>query len=167
MSAEELYQEVIMDHASRPRNFGELSDPTVRIEAENPMCGDEITLYLQTSKEDENHIAMAHFTGQACAICTASASMLTIKVRGLDCQRALELSRTFQQFLSLGPDEPSAPAIPIGDLKVLEGVRKFPMRVKCATLAWHALDQAIAEIARGGTQSKLIEGEIGPEIPSG
>lgn len=137
-----LYQEIILDHSRRPRNQGEIPDATARIEAENPLCGDELVLFVQS---EDGKIVRTTFTSQACAICTASASLLTTKIRNVSCERAREISTQFQTLLQTPLEtEPSVPA-GLGDLRALEGVRKFPMRVKCATLPWHALEQALEQ----------------------
>lgn len=155
MNTNELYQDIILDHSSRPRNFGKMEDADVSVEAENPLCGDELTLYLKTS-EGGSKVECTQFTGQACAICTASASLLTIKMRNVSSEKALALSREFQNLLLPGDSEQAAsPAPGLGDLQALAGVRNFPMRIKCATLSWHALEQAIAMAAAGGGTSRL------------
>lgn len=146
MNSEELYREIILDHAKRPRNFGVPEDATHKVEAENPLCGDELTLYIKCAPAD-NSLERVAFTGQSCAICTASASLLTIKTKGKSLEDAKKFSGLFQEMLRRKPEEPVGDLCPtLGDLSLLEGVRKFPMRVKCATMPWHALDQAIAEV---------------------
>lgn len=158
MNSDELYQEIIMDHAGRPRNYSVMPDPSFTVEAENPMCGDELTLCVKTS-EDGLRIEKTQFTGQSCAICTASASLLTTKIRSLSMSDAEKFSRTFQEMLKRTPETSVEDCEPLGNLQVLEGVRKFPMRVKCATLAWHALDQAIAQSQQGIPSSKTAISE--------
>jgi nitrogen fixation NifU-like protein len=144
---DELYQDVILDHSRRPRNFGELAGADARVHGDNPMCGDEITLQL---KFDGDKIGAAAFTGSGCSICMASASMLTQKVKNRTRAESAELSQVFQQLVT-GSKE-SSPDKRLGDLSLLQGVRKFPQRVKCATLAWHALDQALANPSANETQ---------------
>ncbi len=146
-SPEALYQEIILDHSRRPRNQGELASAQVRVEAENPLCGDELVLFLQA---EGGKVMRTAFTAQACAICTASASLLTTKMRQIPFAEARVLSRNFQSLLQLPETCPAAPEPKLGDLRALQGVRKFPMRVKCATLPWHALDQALEEAAAKG-----------------
>ena len=139
MNFEELYQEVILDHSRRPRNFGEMPDADVNIEADNPTCGDEITLHLKFGEADK--IERATFTGNGCAICMASASMMTQKLKNKTRADSTALMRNFYDLLIAKEEvEPSAA---LGDLALLKGVRKFPLRVKCATLGWHALEQAL------------------------
>jgi nitrogen fixation protein NifU and related proteins len=137
MELDELYQSMILDHARRPRNFGELSPPAIRSEGYNPSCGDQITLYVRTGPDAT--VRDIHFTGQACAICMASASLMTTQVKGKSVQDALRLEREFIKFLT-GPDDPD-PAL--GNLQAFEGVKRFPQRLKCATLSWHALEDAL------------------------
>ena len=139
MDFEELYQQVILDHSRRPRNFGELPDADVNIEADNPMCGDEIALHLKFGQDDK--IEGVTFTGSGCSICMASASMMTQKLKKKSREESSALMHTFHDMLT-AEQETEPPAV-LGDLALLKGVRKFPLRVKCATLAWHALEQAL------------------------
>lgn len=155
MNMDELYQEIIMDHAGKPRNYAVMEEPDAKVEAENPMCGDELTLFLRVSA-DGMRIEKTQFTGQSCAICSASASLLTTKVKNVGVEDAQELSGAFQQMLKIPAEESAeASAERLGNLQVLEGVRKFPMRVKCATLAWHALDHAIVQLREKGEPEKV------------
>jgi nitrogen fixation NifU-like protein len=166
MNTEELYREIILDHAKRPRNYGPVPDAGVRVEAENPLCGDELTLFLRTAPGADT-IEKAGFTGQACAICTASASLLTLKIKGKSLDAAAAFSATFQEMLRRKPDEPVGDVCPVlGDLSLLEGVRKFPMRVKCASMPWHALDAAIAQARQGGGEKSITEDEVPSHKPS-
>ena len=133
---ESLYKEAILDHYKRPRNRGELAAAT-RVETEiNPSCGDELELFLRL--EDER-ITGVSFVGEGCAISQASASMMTEAVAGKTLSEAREMSQQFKDMLR---GEPPAPAL--GELKVLQGVAKLHARVKCAALAWVALDKALA-----------------------
>lgn len=145
MDFEELYREVILDHARRPRNFGEMADADCHIHGDNPTCGDEVTLHLKFGAG--HHIDKAAFTGNACSICMASASLMTQKIKNHSREEALHLWRRFHDMLL----SESAPDLDdeLGDLQALQGVRKFPMRVKCATLPWQALKQALAEAEDG------------------
>jgi nitrogen fixation NifU-like protein len=146
MNSEELYREVILDHARRPRNCGPMEDATVRVEAENPLCGDELTLCLRASG-DGTSIEAIRFQAQACAICTASTSLLTQKIKGREIGEAHKFSEGFQKMLARPADESIEDVRGgLGDLGILEGVRKFPMRVKCATMPWRALDQALDQL---------------------
>jgi nitrogen fixation NifU-like protein len=140
---EELYQDVILDHSRRPRNFGEMPDADFHIHGDNPMCGDEVTLHVKFNPDDT--VGAISFTGNGCSICMSSASMLTQKIKRRTRAESMELSRAFQDLLTAPRD--TEPDKRLGDLALLQGVRKFPQRVKCATLAWHALDQALAKPA--------------------
>jgi nitrogen fixation protein NifU and related proteins len=140
MHFDELYQEIIMDHASHPRNYGEMEGATVRVEAENPSCGDELVLFLKAGEDGK--VSAVKFVGHACAICTASASLMTTQVRGRERAVCRELSKAFQRMVAGdGVVQES-----LGPLRALEGVRKFPLRVKCGTLPWHALEQALDQL---------------------
>jgi nitrogen fixation NifU-like protein len=143
---EELYQEVILDHSRRPRNFGELPDADVRVHGDNPACGDEI--HLAVKFREDGGLEEIKFTGHGCAISQASASMMTMKLKGKSRAEALEMARAFHDLVTGGPTEP---AYLLGDLRLMRGVRKFPQRVKCATLAWHALEQALRQSAGEST----------------
>lgn len=143
---EELYQEVILDHSRRPRNFGELPDAAVRVHGDNPACGDEI--HLAVKFREDGGLEEIKFTGHGCAISQASASMMTMKLKGKSRAEALEMARVFHDLVTGGPTEP---AYLLGDLRLMRGVRKFPQRVKCATLAWHALEQALRQSAGEST----------------
>ena len=138
MEIDELYQTIILDHAKRPRNFGELPPPAVKGEGYNPSCGDEVTVFVNESPGGT--IYQVRFTGQACAICMASTSLMTTRVKGKSIAEALGLKRLFIDFLT----KEAAPANGLGDLQALGGVKKFPQRLKCATLGWHALEGALA-----------------------
>lgn len=133
----ELYRETILDHAKAPRHFGKLDDPSHQAEGINPLCGDKLKLYLRL--DDGGVINDITFEGSGCAISVASASLLTETVLGLPVKNALERSAGVVQSLTgdHGDNE-------LGKLAALQGVREFPARVKCATLAWRALDAAIA-----------------------
>lgn len=143
MDLEELYQDVILDHSRRPRNFGEMPDADYHIHGDNPMCGDEVTLHVKFGAGDT--VEAVRFTGNGCSICMASASMMTQKIKSRTRAESAEISRAFQDLLTAPQD--AEPDKRLGDLALLRGVRKFPQRVKCATLAWHALEQALAKPA--------------------
>lgn len=139
MEFEELYQDIILDHSRRPRNFGELPEATVHVHGDNPMCGDEISVHLKFGPDDK--VEGISFTGNGCSICMASASLMTLKVKKKTRAEAEELMHNFQDLLT--SEEERAPSAKLGDLGLFIGVRKFPLRVKCATLAWHALEEAL------------------------
>ena len=132
----DLYQEVILDHNKRPRNFHALPDAR-QANGHNPLCGDRVTVYVRM---DEGRIAEAAFTGSGCAISKASASLMTEAVRGLLPDEARRLFATFRDAVTGQRDVPDDD---LGKMAVLTGVRDYPSRVKCATLAWHALDDAL------------------------
>ena len=135
----DLYQEVILDHNRRPRNFREMSEANRRQEGYNPLCGDRLTLYV---KLDGDRISDVSFQGTGCAISKASASLMTEALKGktVDDARAL-----FDRFHEMVTSPPEATPADLGKLSVLAGVREFPTRVKCASLAWHTLKAAVAE----------------------
>jgi nitrogen fixation protein NifU and related proteins len=151
MDLEELYQEVILDHSRRPRNFGVLEKPDVLVHGDNPACGDEIHLGVQFGSEGK--LEEIKFSGQGCAISQASASMMTAKLKGKSREQAMEMARTFKDLVT-GESEQSKS---LGDLQLLQGVRKFPQRVKCAMLAWRALEQALTQTAGEVTVSTEVD----------
>jgi nitrogen fixation NifU-like protein len=136
----DLYQEVVFDHNRNPRNFRVMDDATRKIDGFNPLCGDRITLYL---KLVDGVIEDVSFQGQGCAISTASASIMTEVVRGLTEQAAHDLFETFHRITT--GQEQDVRLEDLGKLAVLAGVRAYPARVKCATLAWHSLEAALAD----------------------
>jgi nitrogen fixation protein NifU and related proteins len=137
---EELYQEIILDHSRRSRNFGELEDATVRVHGDNPACGDEIHLSVQFGPDGK--LQEIKFTGHGCAISQASASLMTTKLKCRTPAEARMLAGAFHDLVT-GEDDQLSPSL--GDLQLLRGVRKFPQRVKCAMLAWRALQQALLQ----------------------
>ena len=137
---EDLYQEVILDHSRRPRNFGELPDAAVRVRGDNPACGDEI--YLGVKFDRDGGVADIKFSGGGCAISQASASLMTMKLKGKSRAEVMEMLRAFHELVT---NEKSESAKALGDLRAMQGVRKFPQRVKCAMLAWRALEQALEQ----------------------
>lgn len=140
MDLRALYQEVIFDHNRNPRNFGTLAEATHRAEGFNPLCGDRLTVYLNVDPEQER-IREVAFDGTGCAISVASASLMTEALKG---KTLAEAEALFQGFHGLIMDQPPAAAPDLGKLHVLEGVKAFPARVKCATLSWHTLHAALA-----------------------
>ena len=145
---EELYQEVILDHSRRPRNFGELADATMRVHGDNPSCGDEIDLGVKFGVD--GGVEEIKFNGHGCAISQASASMMTMKLKGKSRAIAQEMLDAFHG-LATGDNDDANPLL--GDLRLLRGVRKFPQRVKCAMLAWRALEEALRQNAGEATVS--------------
>jgi nitrogen fixation NifU-like protein len=135
----DLYQEVILDHNKRPRNFGAMPNASAKAEGHNPLCGDRVTVYVRL---EDDRIADVSFEGSGCAISRASASLMTDSVKGSSVVDADALFHAFQGLLTAGPA--STPDTgDIGKLEVLAGVRDYPSRIKCATLAWHALQAAV------------------------
>jgi nitrogen fixation NifU-like protein len=152
---EELYGDMILDHNRRPRNFGPLAGATHSARGDNPLCGDRVTVYLRVVN---GAIEEIQFEGAGCAISTASASMMTEALRG---KSLAEVQRLFASFHALltgggaagaksGTTAATDAATDLGKLEAFGGVREFPMRVKCATLAWHALQAALGSEAQPG-----------------
>ena len=139
----DLYQEVIIDHSRRPRNAGRLVQANHRAEGFNPLCGDRLTLYLRVAG---GVIEAVSFEGAGCAISTASASLMTEALKGKSPEQAEALIAGFHALVTGQGDQDQAPE-PLGKLEVLAGVREFPARVKCATLAWHTLRAALHDQA--------------------
>jgi nitrogen fixation NifU-like protein len=159
---EDLYREIILDHYRNPRNRGELPIPPAHSETGfNPLCGDEITLYLQL---EGDRLADVKLTGQGCSISQSSASMMSTAVKGKSVAETRATIRTFKSMMSIheqrldgdgadedGADEDAAgPEVSLGDLEALQGVVKFPVRIKCATLSWNTLAQALDHLESEG-----------------
>lgn len=135
----ELYQQVILDHSKKPRNFLKLEGANRTAEGHNPLCGDDVTIYLQL---EDDVIRKIGFQGSGCAISKASASMMTDSLKGKTAAEAQVLFERFHDLLTGGGDQEGEPA-GLGKLAVFSGVREFPIRVKCATLAWHTMRAAL------------------------
>ncbi len=142
----DLYQEVILDHNRRPRNFHALADASHTAEGYNPLCGDRLTLYLRLAGETIEEVA---FEGAGCAISKASASMMTDALKGRSVAEADALFERFHRMVTTPPDQPVED---MGKLSSLAGVREFPVRVKCASLAWHTLKAALRHEERTSTE---------------
>ena len=139
MSINELYKELIIDHGSNPRNFKTLANSNATAESYNPVCGDKVILFLEINNE---HIVNASFQGQGCAISTASASIMTELLIGKTVNQATDYLEVFiRAITSINSDEDIE--LPSDKLSALTGVKNYPSRVKCATLAWHTLKAAI------------------------
>lgn len=138
----DLYQEVILDHGKRPRNFRVIANATRQARGHNPLCGDQLTVYL--ALDDAGRVADVSFQGRGCAISMASASMMTELLKGKTEAEARHIFAVFHAKMT-GQPPPDGPADQdaVDQLEVLSGVREFPMRVKCATLAWHAFTAAL------------------------
>ncbi|OGR92697.1 MAG: SUF system NifU family Fe-S cluster assembly protein [Elusimicrobia bacterium RIFCSPLOWO2_01_FULL_59_12] len=143
----DLYQEVIVDHSMRPHNYHAMADATRKAEGYNPLCGDQVTVYL---KLDGDTIRDVSFEGRGCAISKASASVLTEAVKDKTRAQAQALFDAFRRLVTEGP-VPAAEEASLGKLAAFSGVHEFPTRVKCAVLAWHALHSALE--AKTGTVS--------------
>jgi nitrogen fixation NifU-like protein len=135
----DLYQDVILDHSRSPRNFGALADANRNADGYNPLCGDKISLHLHV---EGDRITGVSFQGTGCAISTASASVLTDVVMGKTVAEAHELFRRFRSMVT-APIDAEIDEDALGKLAVFSGIREFPVRVKCATLAWHTLEAAL------------------------
>jgi len=136
----ELYQEVILDHNRRPRNFGAIASPTHHADGHNPLCGDKLSLTLTV---ENGTVVNAMFQGSGCAISKASASLMTDAIKGKSVAEAETLFEAFHKMVTTPMDqEPDESAV--GKLAVFSGVREFPARVKCASLSWHTLMAALA-----------------------
>jgi len=140
--AHALYEQVILDHNKKPRNFGALTGADRRVEGYNPLCGDQFTFFV---KMDGDTIAAVTFDGAGCAISKASASIMSVVVQGKTRREAQALFARFHAMLTAPPDAPVDEA-GLGELRVFGGVRAYPVRVKCATLPWHALHAALEGI---------------------
>jgi len=147
---EDLYREIILDHYKSPRNRGELEPPAQRVEGFNPLCGDEIVLYVDVG--DDGVVNDVKVGGQGCSISQSSASMMTSAIKGKSVADVEETIKAFKAMMSIHESEldgetadSDAPDVNLGDLEALRGVVKFPVRIKCATLAWNALDQALEQ----------------------
>lgn len=139
MSLEELYKEVILDHYRAPRNKGRLDPHDVVLERNNPLCGDELELFLRFNEESVDGIS---FDGKGCSISLASASMMTEKVKGLGVKEASAIAESIKRMMA-GEEEGSMDEL--GDLVSLKGVVKYPVRIKCALLGWNTLLEALEE----------------------
>ena len=149
-SLDDLYKEIILDHYRSPRNQGELEPPAHRCEGFNPLCGDEVIVFVSLIDEKIEEIKIG---GQGCSISQASASMMTEIIKGKSISEAEEIIHAFKEMMDIYESELSgeetdgtSPSVDLGDLEALQGVVKYPVRIKCATLAWNTLTQSINEI---------------------
>ena len=145
-NSQELYQEIVMDHNRRPRNFGSMIDSTATSEGFNPLCGDQITLFVKVSEDIVEDIS---FEGVGCAISKSSASMMTEEIKGKSVEEALTVFQAFREMITAKSDGFKDSEIQ-GDLEILKGVAQYPTRIKCATLSWHTLQAALQ-----GTESDI------------
>ncbi len=138
---EDLYREIILDHYRTPRNRGELPPPARHAEGHNPLCGDEITVYIDVDGDVVNDVKVS---GQGCSISQSSASMMSAAIKGRPVAEVRAIVRKFKGMMSIETDgDEPADDVPLGDLEALQGVVKFPVRIKCATLAWNTLLDAL------------------------
>jgi len=144
----DLYQDVVLDHKRAPRHFGTLPLATHRARGTNPQCGDDLSVEL---KIEHDRVSDIRFTGQGCAICIASASMMSEAVHGQDVEFARQLQQRFRAVIT-GQLEPEAARL--GKLVSLSGVRRYPSRIKCALLGWHALIHALGNVAGDGSETQ-------------
>jgi nitrogen fixation protein NifU and related proteins len=142
----DLYQEVILDHNKRPRNFRVLTEPSHHAEGYNPLCGDRLTLYLNVNGDVVTEVG---FQGSGCAISRASASLMTDEIKGKSVADVRALFARFHRMVTTAPD---IEVEDLGKLSALAGVREFPVRVKCASLAWHTLKAALDREAAASTE---------------
>ena len=145
MALEELYREVILDHYRNPRNKGHLEHPQATAQGVNPLCGDEITIEVSFEGDKVSEVAVE---GQGCSISQSSASMMTEAIKGKSREEISELVGRFRQMMSIdeGDDpglDPERPGAVLGDIEALQGVRQYPVRIKCASLAWNTLLEAL------------------------
>ena len=136
----ELYQEVILDHSRKPRNFGPMPDASRQADGHNPLCGDRATVFVRL---DGDRLAEVKFQGAGCSISTASASMMTDAVKGRTVAETEDLFQRFHRLVTRDAAAKEAPDESLGKLAVFSGVSEFPVRVKCASLAWHTLKAAL------------------------
>ena len=148
MALEDLYREVILDHYRNPRNKGHLEHPDASAEGVNPLCGDEINIDLTIS---EGHVTGVAIDGQGCSISQSSASMMTEAIKGRSREEIADLVSKFRTMMSLEDSgdlglDPERPGAVLGDIEALQGVRQYPVRIKCASLGWNTLMEALEQV---------------------
>jgi nitrogen fixation NifU-like protein len=137
---EDLYREIILDHYKSPRNRGSLEPPAIRTEGHNPLCGDEIEVYISV---DNDIVSDIKISGQGCSISQSSASMMSAAIKGKPIAEVRALIHRFKHMMSIEDLEEPDTSAPLGDLEALQGVVKFPVRIKCAVLAWNTLAEGL------------------------
>ncbi len=144
MSLTDLYREVILDHYRNPRNRGKLDAPDVHGEGTNPLCGDEIAIDISF---DGSLVSDVRITGQGCSISQASASMMSEAIKGKSAEEIRVVAERFNALMTTNDEivDPERPGAVLGDLEALQGVREFPVRIKCATLSWHTMLDALTD----------------------
>ena len=145
----ELYQEVILDHSKRPRNFHGMPEANRSANGHNPLCGDRATVYLHVEGDVVRDVS---FEGSGCSISTASASMMTDALKGKTVAEAEALFERFHELVTADPSKAATAAAELGKLAVFAGVHEFPMRVKCASLAWHTMKAALEGGGKASTE---------------
>lgn len=135
-----LYRQVIMDHYKNPRNKGELTDDSITVNLNNPTCGDRIQLQM---KVEDGKVSDVKFDGEGCSISMSSASMMTQAVKGLEVDKAMKMAEIFSDMIQ--GKEYDEEVLELGDIEALQGVAKFPARIKCATLGWKAMEKGIEQ----------------------
>jgi nitrogen fixation NifU-like protein len=137
---EDLYREIILDHYKSPRNRGSLEPPAVRAEGHNPLCGDEIEVFISV---ENDIVADIKISGQGCSISQSSGSMMSAAIKGKPIAEVRALINRFKHMMSIEEGEAPDTSAPLGDLEALQGVVKFPVRIKCAVLSWNTLAEAL------------------------
>lgn len=137
---EDLYREIILDHYKSPRNRGTLEPPAVRAEGHNPLCGDEIEVFIAV---EDDKVSDIKISGQGCSISQSSASMMSAAIKGKPIAEVRALISRFKHMMSIEEDGEPDTSAPLGDLEALQGVVKFPVRIKCAVLSWNTLAEAL------------------------
>ena len=145
----ELYQETILDHSKRPRNFRGMKEANRRANGHNPLCGDRTTVYLHV---EDDVVRDVSFEGSGCSISTASASMMTDALKGMTLSEAKDLFDRFHALVTADPSKTASAPAGLGKLAVFAGVHEFPMRVKCASLPWHTMKAALEGGDRASTE---------------
>lgn len=158
MSLSDLYQEIILDHYKNPRNFGEIEDPHVYAEDNNPSCGDELNISLELS-DDQQTVEKVKFSGQGCAISMASASLMSDRIEGKTLDEIEEVHQQFKDMITDDEAEPEELSDELGDMVSLKGVIKFPIRIKCASLSWDTLEKGLDALEDQGIPARVVQNE--------
>lgn len=158
MSLSDLYQEIILDHYKNPRNYGDMDDPDLHAEDNNPSCGDELEVNVQFD-EDEEVLEEVTFTGQGCAISMASASLMSDRIEGKPAEDVETLRKKFKAMITSDDKDPEDLKQELGDLVSLKGVIKFPIRIKCANLPWNTLKKGFEAWEEDGLPVNIIQNE--------
>lgn len=157
MSLSDLYQEIILDHYKNPRHFGELEDPDLYAEDNNPSCGDELQVEIDLDAS-EGSVEDVRFSGQGCAISMASGSLMSDRIAGQSLDSVRELREKFKRMLTSDDAEEDLDE-ELGDLVSLKGVIKFPIRIKCANLAWNTLGKALEAYEEQGIPARVVQND--------